>query len=215
MLVRLWLAPSHLETVSWRRIQLSRVQRSSSPQINASDVRWVSSRAGNEPSRCLKLCVASSSDQWLWRYSCIDHSVGSGIRSDSELSLLTWDVHYLMSTNQAYTTQCLMAMCALYGRYIFCQLIKHWMSLSIMQQSFYILNEITDWELILVVVKVHYILYDCRSDWSDKLQNGVQGTSSGPVLMWILCRYIIIKWGNAAILFLFPTYISFGFIQHW
>ena len=112
-----------------------------------------------------------------------------------------------------YTTQCLMAVCALYGRYIFCQLIKHWMSLLIMQQSFYILNEITDWELILVV---HYILYDSRSDWSDKLQNGGQGTSSGPVLMWILCRYIIIiKWGNAAILFLFSTYISFGFIQHW
>ena len=197
MLVRLWLAPWHLETVSWRRIQLSRVQWSSFPEMNASDVRWV------------------SSDQGIWRYSCIDHSVGSGFRSDSELSLLTWDVHYLMSTNQAYTTQCLMAMCALYGRYIFCQLIKHWMSLSIMQQSFYILNEITDWELILVVVKVHYILYDSRSDWSDKLQNGVQGTSSGPVLMWILCRYSIIKWGNAAILFLFPTYISFGFIQHW
>ena len=143
-------------------------------------------------------------------------SVGSGFRSDSQLSLLTWDVHYWMSTNQAYiyTTQCLMAMCALYGRYMFCQLIKHWKSLSIMQQSFYIMNEITDWELILVVVKVHYILYDCRSDWSDKLQNGVQGTSSGPVLMWILCRYIIIiKWGNAAILFLFSITISF--IQHW
>ena len=99
MLVRLWLAPWHLETVSWRRIQLSRVQRSSSPQINASDVRWV------------------SSDQGLWRYSCIDHSVGSGFRS--ELSLLTWDVHYLMSTNQAYIQHNVWWLCVLYTAVIF------------------------------------------------------------------------------------------------